>query len=813
MLQSRISCEHYKPRERRTDLEVLDLNHPTSRDQSARLPNQNAQIDEDPERRNPRSRPPRDNDAESASSSSHGRTPSRYTRSGSVQTQQGGHYRVHRVVASPAVVATPTPATGGIDQSMLLQALKMLEQQPNPVLVPKPNGSWRTCVDFTDLNKACPKDSFPLPSIDQLVDATAGHALLSFMDAYSGYNQIPMYEPDQEHTSFITDRGLYCYKVMPFGLINTGATYQRLVNMMFADLIGKTMEVYIDDMLVKSQHAEDHITHLQAMFDILRRYKMRLNPLKCVFGVGSGKFLSFMVNQRGIEANPAKIRALVEMPSPTKPKEVQSLTGKVAALNRFISRSSDKCKEFFQTLKGNKRFQWDEKCEQAFQALKTHLGQPPVLSKPLPGEVLFIYLAVTEYAISSILVREDQGRQHPVYYVSKRLLDAETRYPQMEKLAFALIISSRKLRPYFQAHSIEVLTNFPLRQVLAKPEASGRLLKWAMELSQFDIRYKPRTAIKGQALADFILEFPSTEVAVVEGGNDIAVASKEVWTLYVDGASNNEGSGSGILLISPNNFKVHAALRFEFSASNNEAEYEALIAGLKLALEMKVEYLQAFSDSQIVVCQVSGEYLAKGGRLVKYLAIVREIMQKFKHVVVSRVPRTQNAHADALARLASTREAELLDVIPVDVLTHPTIDRETIMEIDDVQEITWMTPILAYLDKGLLPDDKIEARKLRQRAARYVIYDQSLYRRSFSQPLLKCISGEGCGYILREVHEGICGNHTGGNSLALKIMRQGYYWPTLRQDALAFAKRCGRCQRIATYTHQPPSNLHSITSP
>uniref|UniRef100_A0A803QSU0 Reverse transcriptase domain-containing protein n=1 Tax=Cannabis sativa TaxID=3483 RepID=A0A803QSU0_CANSA len=119
----------------------------------------------------------------------------------------------------------------------------------NPVLVPKPNGSWRTCVDFTDLNKACPKDSFPLPSIDQLVDATAGHELLSFMDAYSGYNQIPMYEPDQEHTSFITDRCLYCYKVMPFGLINASATYQRLVNMMFADLLGDTMEVYVDDML------------------------------------------------------------------------------------------------------------------------------------------------------------------------------------------------------------------------------------------------------------------------------------------------------------------------------------------------------------------------------------------------------------------------------------------------------------------------------------------------------------------------------------------------------------------------------------
>ena len=203
----------------------------------------------------------------------------------------------------------------------------------NPVLVKKPNGIWRTCVDFTDLNKACPKDSFPYPRIDQLVDATAGHALLSFMDAYSGYNQIPMYEPDLEHTSFITDRGLYCYIGIPFGLINAGATYQRLVNMMFKEQIGKTMKVYMDDMLVKSKEAQDHVQYLAEMFDILRKYRMKLNPHKCVFGVESGKFLGFMVNHRGIEANPAKIKALLDMKSPQSVKQVQSLIGRIAALN------------------------------------------------------------------------------------------------------------------------------------------------------------------------------------------------------------------------------------------------------------------------------------------------------------------------------------------------------------------------------------------------------------------------------------------------------------------------------------------------
>ena len=157
----------------------------------------------------------------------------------------------------------------------------------NPVLVKKPNGKWRTCVDFTDLNKACPKDSFLPPRIDQLVDATSGHALLSFMDTYSGYNQIPMHVPDEEHTFFIIDRELYCYKVMPFGLKNARVTYQRLVNMMFREQIGKTIEVYVDDMLVKSKTVVDHVAHLSDTFAVLRKYRMKLNSLKCAFGVAS----------------------------------------------------------------------------------------------------------------------------------------------------------------------------------------------------------------------------------------------------------------------------------------------------------------------------------------------------------------------------------------------------------------------------------------------------------------------------------------------------------------------------------------------
>ncbi|XP_013632894.1 PREDICTED: uncharacterized protein LOC106338470 [Brassica oleracea var. oleracea] len=295
-------------------------------------------------------------------------------------------------------------------------------------LVKKKNGKWRVCVDFTDLNKACPKDSYPLPNIDRLDESTAGNEMLTFMDAFSRYNQIMMHPDDREKTAFITDKGTYCYKVMPFGLKNAGATYQRLVNKMFADKLGITMEVYIDDMLVKSLHATDHLRHLQECFETLNKYGMKLNPAKCTFGVSSGEFLGYIVTQRGIEANPQSKYPL----------------------------STDKCLPFYDLLRGNKRFIWDEKCEDAFTQLKQYLTTPPVLAKPDVGDVLSLYVAVSQAAVSSVLLKEDRGEQKPIFYTSRRMTGPETRYPTLEKMALAVVEAARKLRPYFQSHSVEL---------------------------------------------------------------------------------------------------------------------------------------------------------------------------------------------------------------------------------------------------------------------------------------------------------------------------------------------------------------------
>ena len=212
-----------------------------------------------------------------------------------------------------------------------------------------------------------------------------------------------MDKEDQEKTAFITSQGLYCYMVMPFGLKNAGATYQRLVNRMFNKQIGRNMEVYIDDMLVKSKEELAHLDDLKETFTSLKQYQMKLNPSKCVFGVASGKFLGFMVSQRGIKANLEKVQAIINMASPRTVKEVQKLTDKIAALNRFVSRATDKCLPFFKTLK--QAFVWTDECEKAFQDLKRYLSNLPLLSPSKEGENLYLYLAVSTTVVNAALIR------------------------------------------------------------------------------------------------------------------------------------------------------------------------------------------------------------------------------------------------------------------------------------------------------------------------------------------------------------------------------------------------------------------------
>ena len=240
----------------------------------------------------------------------------------------------------------------------------------------------------------------------------------------------------------------------------------------------------------------------------------------------------------------------------------------------------------------------------------------------------------------------------------------------MEKSILALVTAARKLRPYFQAHTIEVPTEYPMKQVLHKPETSGRLMKWAIELSEFDIQYKPKTAIKGQVLADFVMEFTSAEPAK----NAQTVTNLSIWKLSVDGASNAQGSGVGLILTSPEGIDIEYALIFGFQASNNEAEYEAVVADLNLAHSLEVDQLEVCSDSQLVVRQIEETYEAKSGRMILYLKQVRDLLKKFVMVQVRHIPRAANSRADALAKLATASQEDLSKSTPVEYLAEPSID-------------------------------------------------------------------------------------------------------------------------------------------
>ncbi|GKV49108.1 hypothetical protein SLEP1_g55875 [Rubroshorea leprosula] len=387
-------------------------------------------------------------------------------------------------------------------QAGFVRRVDYCEWVGNLILVKKSNGKWRMCIDYTNLNEAYLKDCHPLPSIDKLVEAAFGNKRLSLLDPYSGYHQVHMASENE---------GLY----------------QKMMTIVLRAQIDRNLEVYVDDIVVKSLKAKDHLTDLEETFDNLRRHSIKLNPSKCVFGVESGKFLGFLVSRRGIEVNPQKIKAIEEMKPPKSIKDVQRLTGRVATLHKFISKAADRCLPFFKVLRfaaqkdeagKPKKFEWTPECQTSFDELKAYLSSPPLLTKAEECEILYLYLGISDIVI------------------------------------------------------------------LHKPECSGRLIKWAVELGEFQITFQQRSSVRGQALADFVVEYTSDEE-----NTDVEV---EQWTLYVDGAFNSKGSRAGVVLIGPENFRSEHTLKFNFEATNNMAEHEAFLLGLRLAAELKVRSLQ-----------------------------------------------------------------------------------------------------------------------------------------------------------------------------------------------------------------------------
>jgi hypothetical protein len=438
------------------------------------------------------------------------------------------------------------------------------------------------CVDFTDLNKACKKDDFPLERVDKIVDDAANSEMLSLLDMFSGYYQIRVCKEDEEKTSFITPFRTFCFVRMPEGLKNAGCTFSRMIAIVLHPQIRRNILAYVDDIVVKSVQRRDHISDLEKTFANMRAANLKLNPEKCVFGIHKGKVLGCLVSTKGIEANPDKIRALVEIQDPVSVRDVQKLTGRVAALNRFIPRAAERSLPFFQVLRSAKNFHWSEPHKRAFQELKDNLSNMTKLCPPELKSPLLLYVSASNSAVSAVLVqeKEEEGKlkQIPVYFASEALSGSKIFYSELEKIAYAVIMAARKLRHYFEGHKIRVITNQPLSDLFANREASTQIIKWGAELSEYVVDFERRSAIKSQVLADFVMDWTSPTQNLDE-------KIPEPWIVQCDGAWCYKGVGILAVITSSAGVVIRYAARLIFAnnehSTNNTTEYEALLLALR----------------------------------------------------------------------------------------------------------------------------------------------------------------------------------------------------------------------------------------
>ncbi|KAI5338763.1 hypothetical protein L3X38_018035 [Prunus dulcis] len=323
----------------------------------------------------------------------------------------------------------------------------------SPVL--KRTGALHICVDYRDINDACPKDESSFPITELLVDAKTCFGALSFLDGFSGYNQIKMALEDKEKTVFRTAKGIYCYTMMPFGLKNAGATYQRATTAIFNDMLHNTIECYVDDLVVKTRKS---------------------------------KLLDFVVLHRGIEIDPSKIKAIREMPPPRNLRELRGLQGRLAYIRRFISNLSGSCQPFSRLMKKGVPFVWDQACQNALESIKQYLLNPPVLMAPIKGKPLILYIAALERSLGALLSQyNDNGKENALYYLSRTLVVAEQNYTPIDMVCPALVFAVQKLQHYILSHKVILISKAdPLRYLMSKPVLSGRIAKWSLLLSKFE---------------------------------------------------------------------------------------------------------------------------------------------------------------------------------------------------------------------------------------------------------------------------------------------------------------------------------------
>jgi ribonuclease HI len=446
-----------------------------------------------------------------------------------------------------------------------------------------------------------------------------------------------------------------------------------------------------------------------------------------------------------------------------------------------------------------------------------------------------IYVAATTQVVSTAIVveRREEGHallvQRPVYFISEVLSETKICYPQIQKLLYAVILTRRKLRHYFESHPVTVVSSFPLGEIIQCREASGRIAKWAVEIMGETISFSPWKAIKSQVTADFMVEWVDTQLPT-------APMQPKLWTMYFDGSLMKIGAGAGLLFISPLGKHLRYVLRLHFPVTNNVAEYEALVNGLRIAIELGVQRLDARGDSQLVIDQVMKNSHYRDPKMEAYCDEVRRLEDKFYGLELNHVARRYNETADELAKIASGRTTVTPDVFSRD-LHQPSVKTDDTPEpkeasaqpeapsaaegealrVEEEQngvmpDRNWQTPYLQYLHRGELPLDRAKARRLARRAKSFVLLgdEKELYHRSPSGILQQCISITEGQELLQEIHSGACGHHVAPRALVGNAFRQGFCWPTAVADATRIVRTCQGCQFYARQTHLPTQALQTI---
>ncbi|XP_058733336.1 uncharacterized protein LOC131604940 [Vicia villosa] len=460
----------------------------------------------------------------------------------------------------------------------------------------------------------------------------------------------------------------------------------------------------------------------------------------------AGDFLGFVVHKNGIEVNQSKTKAIMDIKPPSTKKELQSLLGKINFLRRFISNLSGKTKAFSPLLQmKNEDFIWQSQHQEAFDRIKEYLTKPPILAPPVRSRPMRLYIAVSESTIGSMLVQENEkGVERPVYYLIRMLNDPETRYSDIEKLCLCLYFSCMKLKQYIKPVDVYVsLHSDIIKHMLSKPILHSLIGKWALALIEYSLTYAPLKAMKGQVVADFLVDHSMVEIPK----NYVDLAP---WKLYFDGSSHKYGTGIGGIIISPDGIPAEFKYSIAGMCTNNEAEYEALITGLELLLELGARNVEIMGDSELVVKQVSKEYKCVKENLIMYLVVANRLLRRFKSANIRHIPRQENQEANDLA-----------------------------------QEVS------RYKRGG----------------------DEEPIQKTPEGVLLKCL-GESKAYLaVLNVHSGACGAHQVGNKMKCTLMRSGVYWPSMLKDFIEFTKGCQECHMHGGIQHVPASELHAIVMP